>query len=125
MKNLTIMTYVGAALAGLGVVMATTNPDQLAYEEYAVQQLIEYLQNDVCTKAPNIFANFLQRNCAVLVESSHPQIQQLIAQKTQRQNYIFFSIYSTDLAVNPVIPAYHFETVGAFQNFYTYRAEQQ
>lgn len=126
MKSLRIVTYAGAvALAGLGVAMATANPNQLAYENYAVQMLTTYLKNDVCTKAPQVFENFLQRNCAVLVDSSRPQIRRIIAKSTQRQNFIFFSVYQTDLAVSELIPAYHFETVGVFQTFYTYAAEQQ
>lgn len=126
MKNVNIITYVGVAtLAVLGVVMATTNPSQRKYEDFAIQKLTEYLKTDVCTKAPKAFENFLQRNCSVLVDSSRPQMQQIIAQTTQQQNFIFFSIYRTDLFINPLIPSYHFATVGAFQNFYIYAAEEQ
>ena len=126
MKFLRIITYIGAAaLAGLGVVMAVTNPSQAAYEEYAVQRLTESLKKDACTKVPKAFEDLLQRNCALLVDSSRPQMQQIIAQTTQRHNFIFFTVYRTDLAVNPFIPSYHFETLGVFQNFYTYAAEKQ
>lgn len=126
MKSLRAITYTGAiALAVLGVAMATSNPSQSVYEEYAVQRLTEYLKSDVCTKAPKVFENFLQRNCTVLIDSGRPQIQKLVSENTQRQNFIFFSVYSTDLAVNPLVPSYHFETVAAFQNFYTYMAEKR
>ena len=126
MKRLKTITYIGAAaLATLGVAMATSNPGQLAYEEYAVRQLSGYLKSDVCTKAPKILEGLLQRNCAVLVDSGRPQIRQLVSASTQRQNFLFFSVYSTNLSVNPLVPSYHFETVAAFQNFYTYMAEKQ
>jgi hypothetical protein len=126
MKSLRIITYIGAAaLAGLGVAMAVTNPSHPAYEQYALQRLREYLKKDVCTRAPKAFDGFLQRNCTVMVDSSQPQIQQIVSESTQRQNFIFFSIYRTDLSIAPFIPSYHFETVGAFQNFYTYTAEKQ
>ena len=126
MKTLRIITYsCGAALAGLGVLMAVTSPSQPAYEEYAVQRLTEYLKKDVCTKAPKAFGGLLQRNCGVLVDSSRPQMQQIVSQSTQRQNFIFFSVYRTDLSVNSLLPSYHIETVAAFQNFYTYKAQQQ
>ncbi len=105
--------------------MATTNPSQPAYEEYAVQRLTEYLKKDVCTKVPKALENLLQRNCPVLVDSSRPKIQQLVSESTQRQNFIFFTIYRTDLAVNPLIPSYHVETVGVFKNFYIYEAEKR
>ena len=126
MKSLRIVTYIGAAaLAGLGVVMAVTNPSQPAYEEYGVQQLTVYLKNDVCTKTPKAFESLLKRNCTVLVDSIRPQMQQIFSKSTQRQNFIFFSIYRTDLSITPFIPSYHFETVGAFQNFYTYTAKKR
>lgn len=126
MKSLKIIRYIGVvAIAGLGVVMATTNPSQANYEKFAVQQLTEYLKKDVCQKVPKAFGNFLQRNCSILVDSSRPQMQQIIAQTTEKQNFLFFSIYRTDLSINPFIPTYHFETVGIFQNFYIYAAEKQ
>lgn len=126
MKNLRIITYIAvAALAGLGVATALTNPSQAAYEEYAVQQLTEYLKKDVCTKVPKAFESFLQRNCTVLVDSSRPQMRQIIAKSTQRQNFILFSIYRTDLSVSPLIPSYHFQTLAVFENFYIYAAEKQ
>lgn len=126
MKSLRIIRYIGvAALVALGVAMATTNPSQRNYEEFAVQQLTQYLKKDVCVKAPKAFGNFLQRNCSVIVDSSRPQIHQIIAETTQRQNFVFFSVYRTELFINPFIPTYHFETVGTFQNFYIYAAEKQ
>ena len=126
MKSLKIITYIGAAaLAGLGVAMAMTNPSQPVYEEYAQQQLTQYLKEDVCAQLPKAFESLLQRNCANLVDSSRPRLQQIIAEGTKRQNFIFFSIYTTDLSINRLIPAYHFETVGAFHKFYIYTAEKQ
>ncbi|MBD2387673.1 DUF4359 domain-containing protein [Cylindrospermum sp. FACHB-282] len=126
MKALTIITYVGAAgLAALAITMAQTNPDQPKYEEYAVQGLTKYLKSDVCKKTPNLLENLIKINCNKLVDSANPQIRELIAATTVRQNYMIFSVYSTDLKLNSWIPSYRFETVGAFGNFYTYSSEQQ
>jgi hypothetical protein len=127
MKSLKRITLIGAvALGALGVVMAVTNPSQPAYEEYAAQRLTELLKDEVCTKAPKVFGgNFLQSNCNELLDSSHFGMQKLIAANTQRKNFIFFSIYTTDLSVSPIIPAYHFETVGTLQNFYIYVAQER
>jgi len=126
MKGLRVITYLGAvALVGLGVAMATTNPSQPAYEEYAVQRLTEYLKKDICTKVPKLVENLLHRDCSVLVDSNRSKIQKTVSTSTQRQNFLFFSIYRTNLAINPFIPFYHFETVGVFQKFYTFMAEKQ
>ncbi|WYL95043.1 MAG: DUF4359 domain-containing protein [Gloeotrichia echinulata IR180] len=126
MKALTIITYVAAAgLAALGVTMAKTNPSQAEYENYAVQRLTDYLKTDVCKKTQNIIENLIHFNCEKAVDSASPQIRPIISQTTQQQNLLFFSIYRTDLKLSDLIPSYRFETVGAFNNFYTYSAEQQ
>ena len=127
MKPLMIIAYTGAAagLAALGVAMAKTNPSQVEYEEYAVQRLTEYLKTDVCKKTTNLIENLIRFNCDKLVDSANPQIQKIIARTTERQNYIIFSIYRTDLKINSWIPSYKFETVGAFDQFYTYTAEKE
>lgn len=135
MKILQLITGIGGvALVGLGGAMALTNPPKDAYEEYAVQKLSTYLKDEVCAKAPNQLdflpknSEFLQNQCKSLVDTTRPQIQELISQKTQRQNLIIFSIYRSDLnakAILPTLPDYHFETVGVFQNFFTYQANKQ
>ncbi len=126
MRSLTIIAYVAAAgLAALGITMAKTNPSQTEYENYAVQRLTEYLKTDVCKKTQNIIENLIHLNCEKTVDSASPQIRQIITGTTQQQNFLLFSIYRTDLKLNSLIPAYKFETVGAFNNFYTYSAEQQ
>lgn len=126
MKPLTIIAYTGAAgLAALGVAMAKTNPSQVEYEEYAVQRLTEYLKTDVCKKTTNLIENLIRFNCDKLVDSANPQIQEIIVRTTERQNYIIFSIYRTNLKISSWIPSYKFETVGAFDQFYTYTAEKE
>jgi Domain of unknown function (DUF4359) len=112
-------------LAGLATAMAITNPDSSAYEEYAVEKLTFYLKHDVCSQVPQAFESLAQNSCASLIESNRPQIQKVIARSTQRQNFILFSIYRTNLSISPVVPLYRFQTVGLMQNFYTYGAEQQ
>ncbi|MBE9034545.1 DUF4359 domain-containing protein [aff. Roholtiella sp. LEGE 12411] len=127
MKALITFAYFGAAagLAALGVTMAKTNPSQAEYEEYAVQRLAKYLKTDVCKKTTNILENLINLNCDKLVDSVNPQMQEIIARTTEKQNYIIFSIYRTDLKLNSWVPSYRFETVGAFDQFYTYTAQEQ
>lgn len=121
----------GVVLAGLGVAMAVTNPPQADYEEYAVQRLTAYVKDNFCQKA-----GFFENQCANIVDSGQSEFKQAIAQSTQRQNFIFFSIYTTNLSVTPLLPArvaavlpalpsYQFETAGVLQSFYTYQAKQK
>lgn len=126
MRLSTIMTYVVAVgLVVLGVTMAKTNPSQAEYEEYAMQRLTKYLKSDVCKKTPKMLENLIKLDCDKLVDSASPQVRELVAATTQRQDFIIFSIYQTDLKLNSWLPSYTFESVGAFENFYTYSAEQQ
>lgn len=126
MKGLQVVKAIGgAALAVLGAALALTNPSQDAYEEFAVEQLTTYLKEEVCTQAPKSFENFLQRQCTILVDTGRPQLQEILFEKTIRLNFVFFSIYLTNLEISPFLPAYHFETLGAFQKFYIYKAEEQ
>jgi hypothetical protein len=126
MKPSTIILYLGAAgLAVLGVIMAKTNPTQPEYQDYAVERLTQYLKNDVCQKTQGFIENLIQFNCEKVVDSVNPQMRGIIANTTEQQNFIIFSIYRTDLKVSSLIPSYTFETVGAFNNFYTYSAKQR
>jgi hypothetical protein len=127
MKLFNILAYVGSIgfAAVLGVVMANTNPSQPAYEDYAVQKLTSYLKKDVCNSTTKLIEKLINTNCDKLVSSANPQMRQILSATTERQDLILFSVYRTEFKMNSWIPSYRFETVGAFNNFYTYTAEQQ
>ncbi|TAE58883.1 MAG: DUF4359 domain-containing protein [Nostocales cyanobacterium] len=126
MKVWTIIASVGiAGFTVLGLAMANTNPKQAKYEEYAVGKLTTYLKTDFCQKTPNFLQNLIQFNCNELIDSVNPQIRDIITSTTKRQDYLIFSVYTTNLKIDNLIPGYTFETVGAFDNFYTYKAEKQ
>ena len=127
MKVLQVITAIGGVtVVGLGIVMALTNPGRDTYEEYAVETLTTYLKDEGCPQAPIVpgIGDLLQRQCKTLVDTGRPQIQQIISQTTQEQNFIFFTVYRTDLKIGPILPVYHFETVGVFQKFYIYQAQK-
>ena len=121
------------ALAGLGIAAAVTNPSEAEYQQYAADQLSTYLKDNVCTQAPETLG--LRDRCVELAESNQGEFEALIASNTQRQDYVFFSVYQTDLSVNSLLPpyisigsllpTYHFETFGAFKNLYIYKAEKK
>ncbi|MGB7378663.1 MAG: DUF4359 domain-containing protein, partial [Rivularia sp. (in: cyanobacteria)] len=64
-------------------------------------------------------------NCAKFIDSASPQIQQIVKASSQQHDYLLFSVYHTELQISPFIPSYKFETVGALDNFFTYKAEKQ
>jgi hypothetical protein len=117
-------TCTGITLISFGGVMAVTNPGQVAYEEYATGRLTTYLKEDVCMQIGGLgdLQSVVQSQCKNLVDTGRPQLQQVITQTTKRQNFLLFSIYQTELALPSPVPSYQFETIGVFQNFYTYQA---
>jgi Domain of unknown function (DUF4359) len=128
MKGFQIAIAVGGiVLASVGGTLALTNPSQSTYEAFALEQLTLYLKGNACTQLPSGL-DFLQDRCKSLVlsliDTGRPQLKQLIIKNTDRQNFIFFSVYRTDLTPPPPLPSYHFETIGVFQNFYIYQSDR-
>ncbi|MDJ0899337.1 MAG: DUF4359 domain-containing protein [Xenococcus sp. MO_188.B8] len=102
-----------------GSILLITNPGNRNYEQYASTKLNNYLKDNVCSEA----TKNLRKPCLILVDLARPQLNFAIANQTQRQNFLFFSIYQTDLSIPSALPDYHFETLGIFDKFYTYSAE--
>lgn len=121
----------GVILAVAGIASAATNPSQTQYEEFATETLTAYLKQNLCTEAPKEFN--LQKRCQELVRDNQSQLRDVIARGTEQQNFIFFSIYTTDLSPSTYLPSfaasflpsYHFQTVGLFQQFHIYQAERK
>ena len=121
MKTLKILASVGGIAAiGLGVAMAIANPSREAYNEYATSKLVDFVKDQGCSKVP-----VGKDQCLSVVDSARPQLMEGISQNTHRQNFILFSIYKTEISIPvPLTPSYRFETLGAFQSFYTFKQEQ-
>jgi hypothetical protein len=106
-----------------GLVLAVTNPDQATYESFATTQLVDYLSQEVCSDTVQTLG--LNRDCKNLLRSNQTLIRRLIARQTQRQNFLFFSIYRTDLEIMALLPTYQFETVGGLGQFHVYKSEKK
>lgn len=113
----------GCALALLGGALAITNPGQDAYEAFATQAAIDYLKAEVCAKAPTAFG--LQKLCQSELESNQSKISKIITDGTQRQNFVLFSLYTTDLSISSDLPSYHVESVGALGQFMIYKTQKR
>ncbi|GAB4226282.1 MAG: hypothetical protein Kow0049_05150 [Stanieria sp.] len=114
----------GSTLIGIGVIMVATNPDHASYQEFAADTLNVYLKEQICTQVSYQLGNFLQSHCLSLVDTTRPHLAKIVAQNTQRYNFILFSIYQTDLSVSSALPEYNVSTIGVLENFYIYQAEQ-
>lgn len=114
----------GVSLGVVGGLLWLSNPGQQDYENYATSTLVSYIKNDFCGQATGDAADFLTSHCKSLVDLSRPQLGKVIANRTERQNFILFSIYETDLSLFDPLPSYRFQTVGLFQQFYVYHYEE-
>jgi hypothetical protein len=117
----TAVSVGGLAIVGLGIGMAVTNPKPSAYNSFAAKKLAQYLQEKVCDDVPNL----LQQQCRNFANAGQDRFKKIAADTTERQNFVFFSIYETDISTPPGIPSYHFSTVGIFNQFYIYEAEKK
>ncbi|MDR9405151.1 MAG: DUF4359 domain-containing protein [Halothece sp. Uz-M2-17] len=114
-------TLIGSlAVLGVGIIMALTNPHRNAYKNYAARQASFYLQENACTKTPNLFGDILEQQCNAIAEGSQPYLKPVVNLSTRRHNYFLFSIYETKFSLNPSLPAYSAKTVGFLNLFWTY-----
>ena len=111
-------------LATTGVVMIATNPDNSAYQEYGANQISLQLQEKGCAEIPKSLGGFLEAHCKSVVKQITPELENAIAQNTQRRNFVLFSIYTTDFSLPTPLPSYHFETLGCFNTFFILKAEE-
>jgi hypothetical protein len=115
-----VLLSIGAG-CGLVGIMVLTNPDRSAYETYAVEQ-IGNLARDQCDRAPAGLGILLQGPCRAAIEAYKPQIRPLLAATTTRQNWLLFSIYRSDISIPAVNFNARVESIGIFNNFFTYKA---
>lgn len=107
-------------VSSLGAVMAATNPTQTAYETYATQMAVNFLDSNVCAEAPTTFG--LQRECKSMLKRHRSTVRQFIGDNTTVQDFVFFSVYTTELSVTSFAPKYEINAVGVFNHFYVYDA---
>jgi Domain of unknown function (DUF4359) len=99
---------------------ALTNPDQSAYENYAVDRIGE-LARDQCNKASAGLGIVLQGPCRAAVDAYKSQLRPLLAATTTRQNWIVFSIYKSDISIPTANIKAQVESIGIFNHFFTYK----
>jgi hypothetical protein len=104
-------------VCGLGFL---TNPDRVAYENYAVEQA-GYLARAECDRVPGGLGMLVQEPCRAAIAAYKPQIKTLLTATTTRQNWGLFSIYRSDISIPVVNFNGRVESIGLFDRFYTYK----
>ena len=124
----------GVLLLGAAGILGATNPSAEQYADFAGQKAVTYLETDVCTQKLPIIGNSFQDECVKTVKSPETltKIRSLMLENTERQNYIFFSLYKTDLSVQDIfpllpgdlLPKYQAESLGILTLFHTFTAKE-
>ncbi|MEN9230175.1 MAG: DUF4359 domain-containing protein [Thermostichus sp. DG02_5_bins_236] len=119
----------GLILAAGVTTLALTNPTLEEYGAYAGEQLTAYATQEYCAQIP-AFLNSLIGECQALVQELQPELEALFIHQTHRQNYLVFSLYTTDLSLLNLsslgisLPTYHFATLAVAGRFYTYEIRE-
>ena len=114
-------------------VLFCTNPSIEKYQAFATAEAKDYLVDDACPRPLPFLGTSLQDECTDFLESerSSPVIQSMIARSSDRQNFGFFSLYSTRLEMETLMPAlpqgllpsYQIDAIGLGNQFMVYNAE--
>ncbi len=133
MASKSLLVGAGILLLGAAVGLIATNPSREDYDAFAVEQARGYLKAEVCPEELPFIGSALKQECEQFLESEAavPQLQSIIANGTERQNFFLFSLYRTELAIDDVfpfipsgvIPAYEVKSVGLLRSLHIYGAE--
>jgi hypothetical protein len=129
MKHFRRLTIAGIVFAGLGAALAITNPRPASFDQYATERLSEYLQTEVCPDAGSL----LTGACSQAIQDNQTAIASLVAKGTRRENYGLWSVYQTNLSLDPLLPSlldgslpsYYVETIGILNGFHIIKAEER
>ncbi len=105
--------------AGVAVVaLAVTNPGTDDFEAFAGDQLVRAASRELCASGSlPLIARLVIQDCPQLVASQRKALGQLAAASSRRYNAGLFSIYTTELGGQTLlpgltIPRYHAVTLG-------------
>lgn len=95
-----------AAAAGVAVVaLAVTNPGTDDFEAFAGDQLVRAASRELCGSGSlPLIARLVIQDCPQLVASQRKVLGQLAAASSRRYNAGLFSIYTTELGGQTLLP---------------------
>ncbi|NJN32584.1 MAG: DUF4359 domain-containing protein [Synechococcales cyanobacterium RM1_1_8] len=122
-----------ALLIGIAGILFKTNPSLDDYQDFATVEAKLYLVEDVCPRPIPFLGQSLRDECEAFLQSerSTPLIGGMLSQGSDRRDLFLFSLYSTQLDLETVMPAlprgllprYQIQAIGFCNSFIIYRAE--
>jgi len=124
MKLSVVFTAIFLAIVVAGLVI--TNPGPEAYADYITEQASTYLSQEVCDELPSGLEGLFSDQCPEIMKRIQPQLASILSDRTERLNIGIASLYSTSFGIPelPFLPVYRAETLGALNQFITYRLTQ-
>jgi hypothetical protein len=117
--------------AGLGVGLACTNPDAAAFEQFAGEELVRRLGEELCGEDQlPLLLRMMVRDCPQLIRSQRLTLARLVGAHTRRRNLVLLSLYRTDIGGQPLLPGwslprYRATTLAAAGRFLVLEAREQ
>ncbi len=97
----------GLLAAGLGAGLVCTNPDAAAFEQFAGEELVRLLGEEVCgEEAMPLMLRLLLRDCPQLIRTQRLALARLAAEHTRRRNLALFSLYRTEIGGQQLLPGW-------------------
>jgi hypothetical protein len=104
-----------AVLVGVGVLLAATNPSQDRYTEFSTQTVSRFLIKDLCranAQSPKLLDDWIKDGCYAFRNRGETEIKSFIQHNTERQDFILFSLYTTEFPIRPL------RVLGMFNQFF-------
>jgi hypothetical protein len=92
-------------LAAASAALALTNPGPAEFEAFAAEQLVVLIARELCSPGSlPLTAQLLVRDCPALIHSQRALLGRLAAQASQRTDLGLFSLYTTEIGGQTVLP---------------------
>lgn len=113
----------GVGIATVGIILGLSNPNQNAYSKHLAKETSLNLKENICSEAPEALGGFIKAQCNNLASRGEPQIKRMINASTQRNNFLIFSLYETEMSIVRGTPSFEAEAIGFLGNVWVYRSE--
>lgn len=91
-----------------GAALAASNPDEQDFEAFAGEQLAAFATEELCGgDGLPLVAQLLIQNCPQLIQDQRQALGRLALNETRRYNAGLFSLYSTQLGGQTLLPGLH------------------
>lgn len=115
--------FAGVGVIGVGLILSLSNPSRDTYSQHLAQKVNTDLKENICSEASDLLGGFVTTQCNNLVDRGGNQLAGMIKNSTNRNNFLLFSRYKTDISLMRETPIYETEAIGFLGQVWVYRTE--